>query len=82
MCVKTILVTYPVTLTKDGVTILATFDDVPEAITFGEDETEALWQAADALESALSFYTEKGVALPTPSKPKYGQKTVTVSVAI
>jgi hypothetical protein len=33
---------YPVTLKKDGDTILATFRDVPEAITFGADKDEAL----------------------------------------
>ena len=33
---------YPVTLTPDGETWLVTFVDVPEAITFGSDEKEAL----------------------------------------
>jgi len=33
-----------------------TFPDIPEAITFGENESEALKQAVDALETALSFY--------------------------
>ncbi len=28
---------YPVTLTPDGDTVMATFADVPEAITFGAD---------------------------------------------
>ncbi|MDI9333940.1 MAG: type II toxin-antitoxin system HicB family antitoxin [Cytophagales bacterium] len=67
---------YPVNLTPDGNTVLATFLDVPEAITFGADEDEALLQAVDALESALSFYVEARQPLPTASKPKKGQKTV------
>ena len=46
---------YPVILTQDGATVLVTFPDVPEAITFGADEDEALLQAVDALETALSF---------------------------
>ena len=67
---------YPVTLTPDEGTVLVTFADVPEAITFGLDEDEALLQAVDALESALTFYIEDRKPLPTPSKPKKGQKTV------
>lgn len=67
---------YPVTLTPDEGTVMVTFADVPEAITFGMDEDEALLQAVDALESALTFYIEDRKPLPTPSKPKKGQKTV------
>jgi antitoxin HicB len=67
---------YPVTLTPDEGTVMVTFVDIPEAITFGMDEEEALLQAVDALESALTFYIEDRKLLPTPSKPKKGQKTV------
>lgn len=67
---------YPVTLTPDEGTVMVTFVDIPEAITFGMDEDEALLQAVDALESALTFYIEDRKLLPTPSKPKKGQKTV------
>ncbi len=67
---------YPVTLTPDGDTVLATFADVPEAITFGVDEDEALLQAVDALETGLSFYVDARKPLPTPSKAKRGQLTV------
>ena len=67
---------YPVTLTPDDGSVLVTFADVPEAITFGADKQEALMQAVDALESGLSFYVDARQPLPTPSKPKRGQKTV------
>jgi len=67
---------YPVILTPDDGTVLVTFPDVPEAITFGADTDEALLQAVDALESALSFYVDDRRPLPVPSKPKRGQKTV------
>jgi len=71
---------YPVTLTPDdNGTVLVTFTDVPEAITFGADEDEALLQAVDALESALAFYVDERKLLPLPSKPKRGQKTVSPS---
>ena len=67
---------YPVTLTPDGDTVLVSFVDVPEAITFGADEEEALLQAIDALETALSFYVDARKPLPVASKPKRGQRTV------
>ena len=37
---------------------IVTFPDVPEAITQGEDEDEALMRAVDALETAFSFYID------------------------
>jgi antitoxin HicB len=67
---------YPVTLKPDGDTVLVSFVDVPEAITFGADEDDALLQAVDALETALSFYVEARKPLPVASKPKRGQSTV------
>jgi hypothetical protein len=36
---------YPTTFTRDGDTILVTFRDVPEAITFGANKEEALLNA-------------------------------------
>ena len=67
---------YPVTLTPDGDTLLVTFTDVPEAITFGVDEDEALLNAVDALETGLSFYVDARMSLPAVSQPAGGQKTV------
>jgi antitoxin HicB len=66
---------YPVTLTPDGDTLLVTFVDVPEAITFGADEDEALLHGIDALETALSFYVDARKPLPQPSAPA-GRPTV------
>jgi len=67
---------YPVTLAPDDGSVLVTFADVPEAITFGADETEALMYAVDALETALSFYVDARKSLPAVSLPAKGQKTV------
>jgi antitoxin HicB len=55
---------------------VVTFPDVPEAITQGEDEEEALLYAIDALETALSFYVEARKPLPAASKVRRGQRTV------
>ena len=67
---------YPVVLTPDDGAVLVTFPDVPEAITQGADDAEALLYAVDALESALSFYVDARTPLPVPSKVKRGQRTV------
>jgi antitoxin HicB len=58
---------YPVIPTPDDGTVLVTFPDVPEAITFGANEEEALNHAVDALETALSFYVDDRKPLPVPS---------------
>ena len=55
---------------------VVTFPDIPEAITQGEDEAAALLHAADALETALDFYFDAQRTVPTPSKPRRGQRVV------
>ena len=70
---------YPVELSRDtNDTILVKFPDVPEAHTFGEDEDEALMQAVDALETALSMYIDDRRDIPRPSPVKRRGKFVTV----
>lgn len=55
---------------------VATFPDIPEAITHGEDIEDARLHAAGVVESALDFYIEDGIAIPAPSKPKRGQHRI------
>ncbi|MGE0109614.1 MAG: type II toxin-antitoxin system HicB family antitoxin [Bdellovibrionales bacterium] len=62
---------YPVTLQKDSDgSFMLTFPDVPEAITSGATEEEALCMAVDALECALSTYIDDKKPIPTPSKAR------------
>ena len=59
---------YPVELTPDdNDTLLVTFPDVPEAVTFGEDEAEALLMAEDALLVMFSAYMDDHQRIPEPS---------------
>lgn len=51
---------------------IVTFPDVPEAITQGDNEVEALMAARDALETALEMYVSAREDLPTPSDPRGG----------
>lgn len=73
------MVRYPARLTKDGSNIFVTFSDVPEAITFGKNEKEALENAVDVLVTGLSFYVDARKALPEPSKVNRGQKMISPS---
>ncbi len=68
---------YPVTLTPDGGSVLATFADVPEAITFGADEDETLLNAINALETRLIVPCgcTQAVTYCQPARSA-GQKTV------
>ena len=70
---------YPCQLTpdEDG-GLVATFPDVPEAITGGDDRTEALAMAEDALATALAGYVHEKWEIPTPSEPVDGQFSVPV----
>jgi antitoxin HicB len=67
---------YPVELTvDDNDTLLVTFPDVPGAITYGSDESEALANAVDALETIFSALILDRREIPPPSLPR-GRKTV------
>ena len=70
---------YPCQLTpdEDG-GFVATFPDVPEAITGGDDRADALAMAEDALATALAGYVHEKWEIPTPSEPVDGQFSVPV----
>lgn len=77
------MLSYPIELKPDtNGTLLVTFPDVPEAITVGETEEEALVQALDALEAALEIYFSEKRQIPMPSKAKRGQHTVTLPALV
>ena len=66
---------YPVDITPDDGTILVSFPDIPEALTFGDDEADALARAVDALETALSGYIADRRDIPAAS-PARGRPVV------
>ncbi len=70
---------YPVQLTKLGNgSVMAELRDVPEALTHGADEENALTWARDALLVALSGYMDERRPIPPPTKPKRGEPVVEV----
>ena len=59
--------TYPVTLTRlENGHVMAEFPDVPEALTYGENEKLALQWAQDALHEALDHYMTMKKDIPVP----------------
>jgi antitoxin HicB len=72
---------YPVTILEDGNGYMATFADIPEALTAGDTYQEALDNAADALVTAFEFYFEDGRKIPLPAETKAGE-FVTVPVSL
>ena len=68
---------YPIKLSPDGAGgLIAQAPDVPEALTTGVDQEEALFWAQDALVVALSGYLDDRKDIPQPSPPKRGQHLV------
>jgi len=75
---------FPVTLTpdKEADGFVVTFPDIPEAITQGETEDEALAMAREALELVLEFYFDDKRAVPAPSQPAPGQHVVELPASL
>jgi len=70
---------YPAKLMPDEkLGFVVTFPDVPEAITHGDTVEEAMTMAEEALELALTFYTDEWKDLPAASAAKRGMKLVRV----
>jgi len=71
---------YPVTLVQDeDGQYVATSPDVPEAVTDGASQQQALREMGEALGAALAGYAIEGRNIPTPSEPEPGQRLVPVA---
>ncbi len=70
--------TYPCDLAPDDGGVSISFPDVPEALTCGEDRTEAVAMAQDALATALAGYVHERWDIPAPSLPADGQELIPV----
>jgi antitoxin HicB len=63
------MLAYPVRLTEDdNGTLLVTCPDFPEVTTFGENESDALRHAVDAIEEAIAARMAERAAIPLPGK--------------
>ena len=71
--------TYPARLKPDSTgELIVSFRELPECLTSGADETEALEEAADALEEAIAGRINRGDPIPVPSARRTGEHHVAV----
>ena len=74
---------YPVKLTREkNGSYSVKFPDIPEALTLGDTEEEALQHAVDALETALDFYFDHDRPVPMASPAKRGQRIVELPASV
>jgi antitoxin HicB len=76
------MLNYPAIIKRDGNQWMASFPDIPEALTSGETREEALVMARDALIPALDFYFEDKRDVPRPSKTKRGQVPIELPLSV
>lgn len=67
---------------EDGKGFHVRFRDLPEALTGGDDLADTLVQAADCLAEAIAGRIARGEAIPRPSKPKRGERLVSVPLCL
>ena len=58
--------------------IMVSFRDLPECLTSGEDEADALEEAQDALEEAIASRIDDGEPIPVPTDPQLGEHMIAV----
>jgi antitoxin HicB len=72
-----IILAYPATLTRDKTgRRVVRFRDLPEALTDGKDDAEALEEAADCLSEALMSRIADDENIPVPSRTRRGEYPV------
>ena len=70
---------YPALLRPDRTgEIVVSFRHLPECLTSGADEAEALIEATDALEEAIAVRIKRGDAIPAPSTRRSGERRISV----
>lgn len=70
---------YPAKLEPDASgEIVVSFRDIPECLTSGADQAEALVEAQDALEEAVAGRIDDTEPIPTPSRRQDGEHWGTV----
>lgn len=61
---------------------VVTFRDIPEAITQGDDDAEAMSMAEDVLVSSMDFYFEDNRSVPSPSTLQPGERMVPLPASV
>ena len=61
---------------------VVSFRDIPEAITQGDTEEEAMLMAEDVLRSSMDFYFESKRPVPMPSEMAADEKLVSLPASV
>lgn len=61
---------------------VVTFRDIPEAITQGDTEAEALEMAEDVLMSSMDFYFDDKRPVPVPSKARADERLIELPASV
>jgi predicted RNase H-like HicB family nuclease len=77
---KKLTIAFPAIFKKVDNGYVVTFRDIPEAITQGDDDKDAMEMAEDALATAFDFYFEDKRIVPDPSPAQEGERMVNVSM--
>lgn len=73
---------YPATFTQEDAGITVTFRDIPEAITQGDDERDALFMASDVLLAAMEVYFDEKRQVPAPSTAQAGERLIDLPASV
>lgn len=73
---------YPCILTSEEDGVSVSFPDIPEALTCGDDRSDALVQASDALVTALCAHVYGREGIPAPSPVVKGQELIPVPLVV
>jgi antitoxin HicB len=73
---------YPVLIEPDGDGFMASFRDIPEALTGASSIEETRAMAADALLTSMEFYFEDKRAVPKPSKAMKGEELIALPASV
>ena len=69
---------YAAALVQESGEVVVSFRDLPECLTSGADESDALEEAQDALEEAIAGRIDDDEPIPVPSDPQPGEHMIVV----
>lgn len=73
---------YPAIFTAEGDRFVVTFRDIPEAITQGDDDVDAMFMAKDVLIASMEVYFDEKRQVPAPSASQPGDRMIALPASI
>ena len=73
---------YPAYFQKEGNTVVVTVPDLPEVITNGYSDEQAVEYAVDAVITVLGEYMRRKLPIPAPSKRRPSMRLVALPATV